>query len=212
MEPSIGKCGIRIMKSFDEKEEKLITLFPGKTTFGRRGDILIGTAQQSVAPRHFMIEVEMNSVVLHDFQSTHGTYINYERVNKKELQVGDQIIFGEIEMVVEYISQAFIKFLTGNHAGEKFFLRSERNIIGRVSHKRHDVEVRITDHHLSEVHAFIEFNNEKEQFTLMDTGSCNGTYIKDIRCDIGKRYPIVDGDIIKFATTLCCFATCKNKL
>jgi len=59
---------------------------------------------ETVSRMHAVIEVTgPNEVIIIDLGSTRGTTVNGERINKARLQSGDEIMFGDARVVVEFL-------------------------------------------------------------------------------------------------------------
>ena len=76
---------------------KLVLLSPGmtgrtqelkqeKTTIGRLEDNTLQIAEPSVSSHHCEVLLRGSTVVVRDLNSTNGTYVNDQRVNRAELE------------------------------------------------------------------------------------------------------------------------------
>lgn len=70
-------------------------LHPGLNTVGRNPTNDVRLLPASVSSFHAEIEVESERVVLRDLQSTNGTRRNGQPVLEAEIQPGDELMFGE---------------------------------------------------------------------------------------------------------------------
>ncbi len=66
-----------------------------RATIGRRSDADIVINHHRTSRQHAHIIREGDSWILQDIGSTHGTFVNGERVERRELQPRDRILFGE---------------------------------------------------------------------------------------------------------------------
>src|SRR3974390_2411377 len=69
-----------------------------KTTVGRVEDNVFQIAESSVSSHHCEILLRGNDVVVHDLNSTNGTFINGEKVSESPLKPGQILRLGQIEM------------------------------------------------------------------------------------------------------------------
>ena len=73
-----------------------------KTTIGRVEDNTFQIAEPSVSSHHCEILLKGTDVVVHDLNSTNGTFINGEKVNDESfLKPGQVLRLGQIEMRLE---------------------------------------------------------------------------------------------------------------
>jgi hypothetical protein len=72
-----------------------------KTTIGRVEDNTFQIAEPSVSSHHCEIILRGTEVVVHDLNSTNGTYINGEKVSESILKPGQVLRLGQIEMRLE---------------------------------------------------------------------------------------------------------------
>jgi len=72
-----------------------------KTTIGRVEDNTFQIAEPSVSSHHCEILLKGTDVVVHDLNSTNGTFINGEKVSESPLKPGQILRLGQIEMRLE---------------------------------------------------------------------------------------------------------------
>jgi pSer/pThr/pTyr-binding forkhead associated (FHA) protein len=72
-----------------------------KTTIGRVDDNSFQIAEPSVSSHHCEVLLKGEEVVVHDLDSTNGTYINGERVSEKVIKPGQILRLGQIEIRLE---------------------------------------------------------------------------------------------------------------
>lgn len=72
-----------------------------KTTIGRVEDNTFQIAEPSVSSHHCEIVVKGNDVIVHDLNSTNGTFINGDKVSEAPLKPGQILRLGQIEMRLE---------------------------------------------------------------------------------------------------------------
>ncbi|MDS1029867.1 DUF3662 and FHA domain-containing protein [Bacillota bacterium LX-D] len=82
-------------------EGKLFCLRRDRMTIGRKvfNDILIN--DNSVSREHAHIDYISGSYILTDLDSTNGTYLNGQKIIKSKLLLGDKIMVGKTELLVE---------------------------------------------------------------------------------------------------------------
>ncbi len=72
-----------------------------KTTIGRVDDNTLPIAEASVSSHHCEILLKGMDVVVHDLNSTNGTFINGEKITESVLKPGQILRLGQIEMRLE---------------------------------------------------------------------------------------------------------------
>jgi pSer/pThr/pTyr-binding forkhead associated (FHA) protein len=72
-----------------------------KTTIGRVDDNTFQIAEPSVSSHHCEITLRGNDVVVHDLNSTNGTFINGEKISESVIKPGQVLRLGQIEMRLE---------------------------------------------------------------------------------------------------------------
>ena len=72
-----------------------------KTTIGRVEDNTFQIAEPSVSSHHCEVVLKGNDVVVHDLNSTNGTFINGDKVSESPLKPGQILRLGQIEMRLE---------------------------------------------------------------------------------------------------------------
>ncbi len=73
----------------------------GTTTIGRHSDCHICVNAEGVSRRHMQIDADATGLVIKDLESSNGTYVNGEKIDSKELQVGDEIRIDNIRFLVQ---------------------------------------------------------------------------------------------------------------
>ena len=56
----------------------------------------------TISRKHAQLVIYPNSIMLYDYGSSNGTYINDEKVHKKTIKPGDRITFGDVEYFLCY--------------------------------------------------------------------------------------------------------------
>lgn len=72
-----------------------------KTTIGRVEDNMFQIAEPSVSSHHCEIQLKGNDVIVHDLNSTNGTFINGDKISDGPLKPGQILRLGQIEMRLE---------------------------------------------------------------------------------------------------------------
>ena len=72
-----------------------------KTTIGRVEDNTFQIAEPSVSSHHCEILLKGTEVVVHDLNSTNGTFINGEKISESPIKPGQILRLGQIEMRLE---------------------------------------------------------------------------------------------------------------
>jgi len=73
----------------------------GTTTIGRHSDCHICVNAEGVSRRHVQIDADPTGLVIKDLDSSNGTYVNGEKIDSRELQVGDEIRIDNIRFLVQ---------------------------------------------------------------------------------------------------------------
>lgn len=72
-----------------------------RTTIGRVEDNLFPIAEASVSSHHCEVLLRGNEVVIHDLNSTNGTFINGEKITESVLKPGQTLRLGQVELRLE---------------------------------------------------------------------------------------------------------------
>jgi len=72
-----------------------------KTTIGRVDDNTFPITEASVSSHHCEVVVRGADVIVHDLNSTNGTFINGEKITEAVLKPGQTLRLGQIEMRLE---------------------------------------------------------------------------------------------------------------
>lgn len=84
-------------------------------------------------------------------------------------------------------------------SGKKIGMYGQVAYLGRRGgSKKPQPELDLTDlpysEHISRPHAYINWDKEKAQYSIVDTQSTNGTYLNGYLLNPGQSYPLSDGD------------------
>ena len=71
------------------------------TSLGRRPDNTITVSHASVSGRHAELKIEGGRVFLVDSNSTNGSRVNGEKIERRELAHGDRVTLGSVQLVFE---------------------------------------------------------------------------------------------------------------
>jgi len=72
-----------------------------KTTIGRVDDNTFPIAEASVSSHHCEVLLRGTDVVIHDLNSTNGTFINGEKITESVLKPGQTLRLGQVELRLE---------------------------------------------------------------------------------------------------------------
>ena len=86
-------------------DSKVFPLKNGITTIGRTLDNDLIIQDSTVSRHHAEIEAKGDTFILRDLQSSSGTYLNKNRIDKCALYSGDLILLANVPVV--FISQGF---------------------------------------------------------------------------------------------------------
>jgi len=78
-----------------------LELHAGVNRFGRREDNDFQIDDPTVSSVHAEVRVNGDSIIVRDLGSSNGTFINGEPVKEEPLAIGETLMLGEVEMVLE---------------------------------------------------------------------------------------------------------------
>ncbi len=82
-----------------------VYLIEGRANVGRSDDSDIFLVDPSVSRAHAIVEMEGDTPVVRDLESTNGTFVNGERVGRRRLMPGDVLGFGNTQMRLETLGE-----------------------------------------------------------------------------------------------------------
>jgi hypothetical protein len=96
--PSIGRFQLRMVRGVPA-----YGVYPieGPINIGRSDESDIFLVDPSVSRKHAVIDVDFGYPVVHDLESTNGTFVNGERIETRRLTEGDLVAFGKTELRLE---------------------------------------------------------------------------------------------------------------
>lgn len=95
-----GAFGYALVVERGPRAGMAYVLATGSTTFGRDPESGIFLDDVTVSRYHGSFVVEGGRIYVEDNRSTNGTYVNSERVERAELEPGDEVIIGKYHLVV----------------------------------------------------------------------------------------------------------------
>jgi predicted component of type VI protein secretion system len=78
-----------------------IELTVERTTVGRVEENTFQIADASVSSRHAEILLRGTDIIVHDLNSTNGTFINNEKISEAPLKPGQTLRFGQVELKID---------------------------------------------------------------------------------------------------------------
>ncbi len=181
--PSVGTYGFLTHPSWAP-----IALQPGQTTLGRADENDLVLESPQVSRHHARITCSEGTCRIEDLGSSNGTFINGRRVTQAPLSPGDQLRIGDQTFTYQLTDRAEVEEAWLDLNGTRYPLTATIIAIGRVS----DSDIRLSDDLVSRRHARIE--RHEKQFTLIDLGSTNGTFVNSQRIN---QQILHDGDEIR---------------
>jgi hypothetical protein len=91
----------RLLNRKGAGEPEVIELNLGLNHFGRDSECHFPIKHSTVSSYHCDIVLSAQGILLHDLDSTNGTFVDGERVKQAVLQPGQIIRLGDVELVVE---------------------------------------------------------------------------------------------------------------
>ena len=73
----------------------------GAINIGRSDESDVFLVDPSVSRKHAVIDVDAGWPIVHDLESTNGTFVNGERIETRRLSEGDLVAFGKTELRLE---------------------------------------------------------------------------------------------------------------
>lgn len=95
-EPEEEVRKVRIMLSGMNNSDVKVMEFSDKITLGRRGENDIIISDNAVSGKHCEIGIEDDKLYIQDLNSTNGTLVNDEAIERTELKSGDTLIVGQM--------------------------------------------------------------------------------------------------------------------
>ena len=80
-------------------QSQLYAIEGDEVMIGRSSDSDVQLRPRSVSRQHAKLVKENKGYAVLDLGSSHGTFVNDDRVERKALQEGDQIRFGQVDLV-----------------------------------------------------------------------------------------------------------------
>ena len=91
----------RLLNKHGAGELEVIELNLGVNHFGRDPECHFPINHSTISSYHCDIVLSADGILLHDLDSTNGTYVDGERVKQAVLQPGQTVRLGDVELVVE---------------------------------------------------------------------------------------------------------------
>lgn len=91
----------RLLNKNGAGEPEVIELNLGVNHFGRDPECHFPIKHSTVSTNHCDIILTADGILLHDLDSTNGTFVDGERVKQAVLQPGQTVRLGDVELVVE---------------------------------------------------------------------------------------------------------------
>lgn len=156
----------------------------------------------TVSQRHAEIINCDSRFVLKDLNSAHGTFVNGQRITKRDIFCGDIVDIGDVGLEVidpleEAQQQSNGKPYWSLIADSSWLNGQEFPIVGNIDEKltlgrSSQSTIVFPGTHLSRLHAEITINYSS--LTLRDMGSANGTFVNGKKIDCTQVY---SGDTIR---------------
>ena len=92
---------VKLLLTKANGEVKEITVNSGTSKIGRSSACDIRIPLESCSRQHCQIDLDGDSLILEDLDSSNGTFVNNERVESAELIAGDRVSIGPVVMTVQ---------------------------------------------------------------------------------------------------------------
>jgi chemotaxis protein histidine kinase CheA len=121
----------------------------GKQLIGRSEEADIALLEPTVSREHAYIHCQEERVLLEDLDSKHGTFVNSKRVDRRQLRVGDIVVFGlslvlRLEESSEPVPPAeppVMEEATASHSGQPHQTGAKHQTAGRATSSLSDHEI-----------------------------------------------------------------------
>ena len=90
-----------LVRKNDAGSHEVLELNLGVNHFGRDPECHFTIKHSTVSTNHCDIVLTADGILLHDLDSTNGTFVDGERVKQAVLQPGQTVRLGDVELVVE---------------------------------------------------------------------------------------------------------------
>ena len=90
-----------ILRSSNDNTERILRITPGSPrTVGRgpRSDFVLSGAL--ISRIHCRLLITNNELTVEDMNSTNGTFVNDQRISQSQLNSGDRLRLGRLELIV----------------------------------------------------------------------------------------------------------------
>lgn len=177
-----------------ELQERLLQL---PVTIGRSTNNTITFNSNQISRRHVTIEEDGDTVVVIDNESTNGTQLNGETVQRASLTNGDVLQLGPFSVTVEIVSQLeeelpdnsiTLSWRDPDTEEDKEVIAEMPVSIGRSGNS----DIALSTAQVSRSHAIISL--QEGQVVINDQGSSNGTYVNGEQVESASLF---DGDILR---------------
>ena len=195
--------------------ERRVVLAAGVTQIGRAEDNDLVLPDIGVSRRHARILVEASRVFIEDMGSGNGTFARGDRVDRMEVEDGDEVVIDPFVLQFHLRSaaspnarpvapaggsaygaspsaQARLVVLAGQRLAPSYDLGPELFTIGRSEGR----DVILFDPASSRTHTQVEWR--AGTWWVVDLGSANGTFVNARRA---REEPLTNGDIIRIGST-----------
>lgn len=91
---------VQLIMFREDGTKRALPLAQGVNTIGRKDDCSIRIPLATISRRHAEIVVNDGTVTIKDLGAANGTFVNNQRIEKKQLNPGDQILVGPVVFTV----------------------------------------------------------------------------------------------------------------
>jgi hypothetical protein len=91
----------RLIVKGNQSEDRVIELHLGSNRLGRSSKNHFQIEHPTLSATHCEIVLADGGLVVHDCDSTNGTFVNGDRIKDSQLSAGQTLRLGEVELVVE---------------------------------------------------------------------------------------------------------------
>lgn len=201
--------------SFADNRRGPLALTEAVSTIGRGASNWLVIDDATVSEQHAKLIFHDGRLFLQDNRSANGSLVNGKRTGYKELQSGDTLTLGDVELRIETapeVPEPSAVYLADTVAGKpqlptepegwrlvsdsswlagrEFRLSSPVTVLGRGK----DCTIVIPGTHLSRHHA--QLRQEGNRLVLRDLGSTNGSYVNEVRIEGEQEIRV--GDRLRF--------------
>ncbi len=179
---------------FKDKRQEPFWVVEKSLSIGKSESCHLVVNDPSVSENHAKIFMKGDAYLIKDLGSEHGTFVNGQRINQKNVACGDTITIGKVVLeIIDPIAEQgdsahrYWSLIADSSwlSGQEFPIIGQPNDIISIG-RGTQCDIVFPGTHLSRRHAEITLSST--YLTIRDLGSANGTFVNDERVELSKVY------------------------